>query len=206
MPESQCPPPSIAFCIAEYEDLRGEIKQRIEQRDKYSTQMLIAIAGILSFGLIGMSDARGYAVLIAPPVALAYTALIQYSYRIHAVLTTYLRNQVAAKTRSLCSDPGATNDDPAEWEVSRWDQVPVHGLNWETYCAVQKIIGVRQAVFLPIMWGVLLVSLISAIYFHVVAAPQALSSQEFWQYNPSIFFAIFTTYSILGLLVHRINK
>lgn len=77
------------------QDARDEIKRRIEQRDKYSIQMTIALGA-----LIGASFARGdkfdlSGVLIAVPlVSVYFTVLILYSYRIHRSLAQYLRDKI----------------------------------------------------------------------------------------------------------------
>src|SRR4029077_12020902 len=73
------------------EDARDEVKRRIQQRDQYSMQLTVALGAIA----VGAFSAKGTHVLflIAPLVSIYFTSLILFSYRIHDLLTTYLRDE-----------------------------------------------------------------------------------------------------------------
>jgi len=72
-----------------YEDARSEIRQRIEQRDKYIIQQLITLGTIL--GVAFYKKIYELFILI-PFISLYYTLLIEYSYRIHNKISKNLRN------------------------------------------------------------------------------------------------------------------
>ena len=91
-------------------DIRGEIKQRIEQRDRYSIQLTLAIGAI--FGVALSRDDFVRILLAAPLVSLYFMSLIQYSYRIHSVLARYLRDVVEP---ALADHLGLERE--LEWEL-----------------------------------------------------------------------------------------
>lgn len=120
------------------QDARDEIKKRIEQRDKYSIQLSIALAALLavSFSTTGLR-----AVLIAVPlVSIYFTILILYSYRVHHILAKYLREEIEPELARLCETP-----------VDK---------EWETYYATQRVSGIRRKFFLYALWVVGTLSLI----------------------------------------------
>jgi hypothetical protein len=91
------------------EDVRDEIKRRIQQRDQYSMQLTVALGAIA----VGAFSANGTTRLfvIAPLVSLYFTALILYSYGIHDMLANYLRRELEPEFKNLCNLPT-----DAEWE------------------------------------------------------------------------------------------
>src|SRR6266851_2489301 len=79
-------------------DVRDEIKRRIEQRDKFSIQLTISLGAILA---VAFSKPELSRVLVAAPlVSIYFTVLILYSYRIHKVLTKYLREKLEPELAS----------------------------------------------------------------------------------------------------------
>jgi hypothetical protein len=122
------------------QDVRDEVKRRIEQRDKYSIQLSLALTALVavSFSTTGLR-----AVLIAAPlVSIYFTVLILYSYRVHHVLAKYLREEIEPELARLYGTP--------------------RDKEWETYYAKQKHVvpGIRQQFFLYALWGVTVLSLL----------------------------------------------
>ena len=120
------------------QDTRDEVKKRIEQRDKYSIQLSIALAAILavSFSTTGLR-----AVLIAAPlVSIYFTVLILYSYQVHHVLAKYLREEI-------------------EPELARLYGTPVDK-EWEKYYNKHAVPGIRRQFFLVALWVVSALSLV----------------------------------------------
>ena len=118
-------------------DVREEIKKRIEQRDKYSIQLTIALAAI-----IGFSFARGdqHRILIAAPlVSIYFTMLIMYSYQVHKLLAEYLREAIEPALSDLC---GTALD-----------------LEWEHYYREHATPGIRRTFFIWALWVVTLFSM-----------------------------------------------
>jgi hypothetical protein len=115
-------------------DLRGEIKTRIEQRDKYSIQLTVALAAIVALSASsGSSTLNLQRVLIAAPlVSIYFTTLILYSYRIHRVIAGFLRTQVEPNLAQLCGTP------PEQ--------------EWETYYQRHTVPGIRQTFFIAALW------------------------------------------------------
>jgi hypothetical protein len=123
-----------------WSEIRSEIRQRIEQRDRYSIQLTISLAAIYAFAF---SDHGSLRMLLAAPVAsLYYTVLILYSYAIHDIGARYLRERLepALSQRTVSNEPG-----------------------WENYYSRQERPGIRRHFFLWSHWTVLLVSWLVAI-------------------------------------------
>ena len=121
------------------QDVRDEIKRRIEQRDKYSIQLSIALGAIVA---VAFSTTGLRMVLIAAPlVSIYFTVLILYGYRIHSTLAGYLREEIEPKLADLCGTP-------VETEL-------------ETYYRNQtkEMSGIRQGFFLVALWFVSVLSL-----------------------------------------------
>ena len=121
---------AIAHLEALRQDVRDEVKRRIEQRDHYSIQMTIALGAIVavSFSPKGF----GRALIAAPLVSIYFTVLILYSYRIHRLIATYLRETVEPELARLC---GTSPD-----------------LECETYCRRHSLPGIRRPFFLIALW------------------------------------------------------
>lgn len=122
------------------QDARDEIKRRIEQRDKYSIQLSIALAAIVA---VTFSTAGLRAVLIAAPlVSIYFTLLVLYSYRIHHFLAKYLREEIEPELAGLC-------------------RISVNK-EWENYYkdTAGLMPGIRRQFFLYALWVVSASSLI----------------------------------------------
>jgi len=119
-------------------DVRDEIKRRIEQRDKYSIQLIIALGAIISIAFI-KSEFRE--VLIAAPfVSIYFTVLILYSYRIHKVLAKYFREVVGPALANLYGTPKE--------------------LEWGLWYSKHEVSGIRRWFFLGTMWIIAALSLL----------------------------------------------
>ena len=130
------------------QDLRDEVKRRIEQRDKYSVQLTIALGALIavSFSTTGLRM-----VLIAVPlVSIYFTVLILYSYRVHDVLAEFLREEIEPELARLCGTPPEKE--------------------WETYYSTKAVRGIRREFFLLALWAVCVISL---IYLWCTQAQQA---------------------------------
>jgi len=102
--------PKLRHIEAIREDVRDEVKRRIQQRDQYSMQLTVALGAIA----VGAYSTNGTTRLfiLAPLVTIYFTALILYSYRIHHMLANYLRDVIEPKFEDLTGFPKA-----AEWET-----------------------------------------------------------------------------------------
>lgn len=121
---------SIAHLESIKKDIRDEVKQRIEQRDKYSIQLTIGLGGIVavSFGPTGFEKA----LIAAPLVSIYFTVLILYSYRIHKILASYCRDMIEPELARLC---GTSPD-----------------MEWEAYYLTQDVPGIRRVFFMVALW------------------------------------------------------
>jgi hypothetical protein len=136
---------AMAHFEALRQDVRDEVKKRIEQRDKYSIQLSLALAALVA---VSFSRADLSAVLIAAPlVSIYFTVLILYSYRVHHVLAKYLREEIEPELARLYSIPLAK-----EWETYYC---------WEDYDKKKKreVPGIRKRFFLVALWVVSALSL-----------------------------------------------
>jgi hypothetical protein len=59
-------------------DVRDEIKRRIEQRDRYSIQLTLAMGAIVAFAF--SKDGFRMALVAAPLVSIYFTVLVLYSH------------------------------------------------------------------------------------------------------------------------------
>lgn len=120
------------------QDIRDEVKKRIEQRDRYSVQLTIALGALvaIAFGPTGF----GKALVAAPLVSIYFTVLILYSYRIHRILARYLRENIEPELARLC---GISPE-----------------MEWENYYAAHAVPGIRQIFFICALWIVCLASLL----------------------------------------------
>lgn len=120
------------------QDVRDEVKRRIEQRDKYSIQMTIALGALvaISFSTTGLRM-----ILVAVPlVSIYFTVLILYSYKIHRLLAQYLREEVEPELARLCGTAGDKE--------------------WETYYLEHAVPGIRRWFFQGTLWAVVALSLL----------------------------------------------
>lgn len=122
-------------------DIRDEIKRRIEQRDRYSIQMLVALGAIMGFSF---TTANNIIICVAPLVAIYYSVLILYSYRIHIVAAKYLREKLEPELAEVCG-------------VSK-------NLEWENFYNCNQVPGIRRMFFNVIPWIVLIGSYSYLIY------------------------------------------
>jgi Na+/melibiose symporter-like transporter len=128
--------------IAHLETLRAnardEVKRRIEQRDKYSVQLSIALTALvgISFSITGFRM-----ILIAVPlVSIYFTVLILYSYKIHSTLASYLREKIELKMAEY-------------YEIEK-------DYEWENYYKTQHVPGIRRIFFMVALWVVTILSIV----------------------------------------------
>lgn len=113
-------------------DVRGEIKQRIEQRDRYSVQLTLSMGAIVAFAF--SKDGFRMALVAAPLVSIYFTVLILYSYRIHTVLAHYMRDQI----------------EPAIAKAAGTDL----NMELETWYGSRAVPGIRRSFFVATLWAI----------------------------------------------------
>jgi FtsH-binding integral membrane protein len=169
-------------------DTRDEIKRRIEQRDKYSIQMTIALGALIavSFSSTNSPDLR--MVLIAVPlVSLYFTVLILYSYRVHKVLATYLKDKIEPKLAE-----GYSID---------------LGLEWENYYKDHEVQGIRRWFFLVTLWAVTGLSLGYLWYIRDSQTElNAVLTTMTYFYGAMVIFTTIWDFNILNLVWRKIVK
>lgn len=118
-------------------DAWDEIRQRIQQRDNYSMQLSIALSAVL---VAAFSEHGSRKVLIlAPLVNIYFTTLILYSYRLHDILATYLREVVGP---DVCFRAG----------IPPWKE-------WENWYGLTTKPGIRRTFFVTEMWVVIFLAM-----------------------------------------------
>lgn len=132
------------------QDIREEMKYRIQQRDTYSIQMTLALGTLVGVAATSVATQNpsasvtsilnlAYRALIAAPlISIYYTTLILYSYRIHRLLSKYLREVI-------------------EPELSRLYESPID-VEWENWYAKNAVPGIRRSFFLGSLWVVCILS------------------------------------------------
>lgn len=90
------------------DDARGELKQRIMQRDNFAVQYTVLVVAMLTIAFSGHSDRTTVVSLMLLPVLTDfYTILTDSSYRVHNRLVEYLNSEV---------EPRLETDDFRLWE------------------------------------------------------------------------------------------
>lgn len=118
---------AIAHLERIHQDIRDEIKRRIEQRDTYSIQMTLAVGAI-----VAVSAGFPAALIAAPLIVTFFTVLVLYSYQIHKLLSGYLAAKIEPELARLCgTDPEA---------------------EWERYYKHVAIPGIRRRFYLSSLW------------------------------------------------------
>jgi hypothetical protein len=132
---------AIAHMEVLRKDVRGEIKQRIQQRDTYSIQLTFGLGALLTIALAqpGHGFDLGKVLLAAPLITIYFTVLILYSYRLHKLLALYLRDTIEPELARLCGTPLKSE--------------------WEHFYALHAVPGIRKAFFLLALWVVTAASL-----------------------------------------------
>jgi hypothetical protein len=111
-------------------DIREEIRKRIEQRDRYAMQMIVALGAIIAIAFSRTEMNR--VLIVAPLVTIYFTVLILYSYHLHRLLARYLREEIEPRLADICGTP---------LEVE-----------WEVYYRKHAVPGIRQSFFLWVTW------------------------------------------------------
>lgn len=120
------------------QEVRDEIKLRIEQRDKYSIQLTVALSALLALSVTNTTNqvtvfGFTYRILLAAPlVSIYFTTLILYSYRIHKLMAKYLREEIEPELSQLCGT--------------------VIKKEWEHYYQNHAVPGIRKSFFLGTLW------------------------------------------------------
>jgi hypothetical protein len=132
------------------QDIRGEMKFRMQQRDTYSIQMTLALGTLVgvaatsiatqiqSTNVTSIVNLAYRALIAAPLISIYYTTLILFSYRIHRLLSKYLREVIEPELSRLCALPI-----DVEWE------------NWYIKNAVP---GIRRSFFFGSLWAITILS------------------------------------------------
>lgn len=112
------------------EDIRDEIKRRIEQRDRYSIEFTIALSAIIA---VSFYQAQNKFILIfLPGISNYFSWLIFYSYRIHIILVQYIYTKIEPSLSELC-----------KLELEN---------EWQHYYKMHEEYGIRRPFFLIINW------------------------------------------------------
>lgn len=135
------------------QDIRDEMKYRIQQRDNYSIQMTLALGTLVGVAATSVATQiqsakvtsiinLAYRALIAAPlIAIYYTTLILYSYRIHRLLSKYLREVI-------------------EPELARLSNISID-VEWENWYTKNAVPGIRRSFFLGSLW---IITILSPLY------------------------------------------
>lgn len=133
------------------DDVRGEIKQRIMQRDNFSVQFIVSLGTIIAVSFVSGSDYR-FALLFLPLVSAYFSLQILYSYSLHDVLVKYLKKEIEPTLTRLLGI-----DERHEWEKYYAEQDKESGKKYKP--------GIRRNFFILSLW---VTSILPTIYlfFH----------------------------------------
>ena len=116
------------------QDIREEMKYRMQQRDNYSIQMIIALGTLVGIAATSITTQiqSNRALIAAPLISIYYTILILYSYRVHRLLSKYLREMIEPELSIRC-------DISIDFE-------------WENWYIKNAVPGIRKSFFLGSLW------------------------------------------------------
>jgi hypothetical protein len=166
MPEDR----AFAHLEAIKQDMRDEIKRRIQQRDQYSMQLTITL-GVLAAVSFSQYGSPKF-LIVAPLISIYFTYLILSSYRIHRLIVSYLRKDIEPDLANLCHFPPEK-----EWEVS-------YNKQQET--------GYRRLIFVIQLWVISASSLLYLWVKHRGEDPQFDTTLS-WAIGIYFVFSVLTT-------------
>lgn len=126
----------VKAVFAEYNDLRDEIKRRVDQRTHISYFVIAMMVGVL--GLYATSE-NPYVLLFAPSILLYWLSIIDSSYSHNKELTEYIRKEIEGeKLPSLIGE---------SW------------INWETYYSEEpkRRFSSRYKVYIISSWFIYII-------------------------------------------------
>lgn len=133
------------------QDIRGEIKQRITQRDNFAIQFIITVGVILAASL---TNNRLHILILLPLASLYYCIQILYSYSIHAVLHKFLVEEIEPALTKLL----VTNE-LHEWEKYYKQQKNLRGKEYQP--------GIRKEFYYYTNWAtILLVGPLLSVHYY----------------------------------------
>ncbi len=127
----------IDHLLQTHSEVRGEITQRIAQRDTFAIQFIVSIGAVFSLGFLDFSFSP-LLFLLLPPLTIFYSIQILYSYTIHDRCHKFLVEEIEPRLAELL-------------EYSGHDK---RRYMWETYSAVKskeiatKAPGIRKNFFI----------------------------------------------------------
>ena len=131
-----------------YNDTRDEIKQRINQRDGFAIQYLVAVGAVVTAILSTDLQWSIYFTLLIPLLAIFYSTQILYSYTMTDKLSKYIREELDPPIEKLLG----TN----EWESYAWRTKKMSKV---------KTTGIRKGFFRASMWVITILSLIVVVSY-----------------------------------------
>ena len=130
------------------DDVRGEIKQRINQRDGFAIQYLVSVGAVITAVLSTNLDVSIYFLLVAPLLAIFYTTQILYSYSMTDKISNYIINKLDRPIEKILGTE--------EWE----------SYSWRTKQKTKtRTTGIRKDFFRGSMWVVTLICLSAVIAY-----------------------------------------
>lgn len=156
------------------DDARGELKQRIMQRDNFAVQYTVLVVAMLTIAFSGHSDRTTVVSLMLLPVLTDfYTILMDSSYRVHNRLVEYLNSEV---------EPRLETDDFRLWEHYCKDVRLIEG---------DSAFGGRQYFFhvvlvcMPVVMLVLQLELVGRSWLYFIYFAVMLAFSVLYLYNNS---------------------
>ena len=145
----------IAYLKQTHSEVRGEIVERIKQRDTFAIQFIVTMGTVFTVGFLDFKFAP-FVFFMLPILAIFYSVQIMYSYVIHDRCNKFLKEEIEPELAKLLSY--------SEYNKSR--------LMWESYCDYDskknliKTPGIRKGFFEK---AVFIVPVISSLLFLLLA-------------------------------------
>lgn len=117
MKESMINEKKIEYLLKAHDELRGELKDRIKQRDNLAIQYIVIVGALFGVEFSGVKYAY-FTALIIPLITLYFSIQIFSSYDVHDRLTSFIRNNIETK---IGKELGINEDELCDYF-------------WEQYC------------------------------------------------------------------------
>ena len=174
----------ISHIEAVQDDVRGEIKQRINQRDSFAIQYLVAIGAIITAVLSTPLNISIYFLLVAPLLAIFYTTQILYSYSMTDKISKYIMDCLDKPIEKILGTE--------EWE----------SYSWRTKQATKtRSTGIRKDFFRGSMWVITLLC-ISIIVAYITLT----NAWQIWNILLVLFGSVINLYLCLKIEISLYRK
>lgn len=102
----------LSILLTEYEELRNELKQRINQRDGFSIQFILSTIAVMTIACSG-NGKYSKIIFLLPVISYYFTEQIFSSYKVHGRLVEFIRENIE---KQIANEIKETEPSDTLWE------------------------------------------------------------------------------------------